>query len=102
MNIAICSHTKIASYATNTINEPIVIPSRNLGTTGKLLCCKWHPEGTLFLGGLFDYIFGVDMAGRVVRTIRPFLRTRDLLFLSSEELIALSATRGQIERYDMK
>jgi hypothetical protein len=41
------------------------------------------------------------MSGHVVRTIRPFMRTRDIIFLSEQQLFALSATKSQIEKYDM-
>jgi len=57
--IVICSHSKIASYEPTKISEPTVIPSRHFGHNGKLLCCRWHPSGMVFFGGLFDFIFGV-------------------------------------------
>ena len=78
--IAVCSHTRIASYEATKMSEPVVVHSSNFIGSGKLLCCKWHPEGVLFFGGLFDCIFGVSLVGEIVRTIQPFPRTRDIIF----------------------
>jgi hypothetical protein len=61
--IAFCSYNKIASYEATKISEPIVVSSKTLINNAKLLCCRWHPEGMVFFGGLFDFIFGVNSSG---------------------------------------
>ena len=100
--VAVISHNKIARYEIARMCEPLVIPSRTFGERGKLLCCKWQSDEVLFFGGLFDCIFGVTQNGEIARTVRPFMRTRDMVFASKSEIYAISATRGYLTRYDLK
>ena len=100
--IALCSYNKIASYEATKISEPIVVPLRTFVNEGKLLCCRWSPDDILFFGGLFEYIFGVTLNGFIVRTIRPFMRTRDIIFRSKDEIFALGATKPILLRYNTK
>ena len=66
--------------------------------SGKLLCAKWSPSDQLYIGGLFENLTIIDSKGKIVHSVRPFLRTRDLVFLGDGELVAISATQPIVSK----
>lgn len=80
------------------MNPYNIINSNNIAT-GKLLFAKWSLGNELYIGGLFEGLTVVDKKGNILHTVRPFGRTRDLVFVGNQ-LISISATQPLVMKFN--
>lgn len=96
-----CSQSKLGIFDAVNFKPKIILDSKTIFES-KLLCCRWNSKEYVYVGGLANALTVLDQHGTVARTIRPFMKTREMVFSSNDELYCISATQGTVIRYNVK